>query len=63
MSTGDVISHTFTIKNDIRRFPKDIDSVHNILARRADGKSDVERHEGDEPTDGGGRGKEGRNGG
>ena len=48
--TCQVVSHTFAIENNIRRLPEDINSVHNILARRADGKSNVERHREEEYT-------------
>jgi hypothetical protein len=41
---GGIVSHTFAIENNIRRLPEDINSVDNILACRADGKRDVERH-------------------
>lgn len=50
MPSGNTIPRTFAIKNDIWRFPEDVDSVHNILARRADGESDVERHKEEEYT-------------
>lgn len=50
ISNGDIVSHTFAIKNNIRRFPEDIDGVNNVLACRADGKSNVERHREDECT-------------
>jgi hypothetical protein len=44
MSSGNIVPHTFAIENDIRRFPENINSVHNILARCADSESDVEGH-------------------
>jgi len=44
VSSGNIFPHTFAIENNVRRLPEDIDSVHDILASRADGKSDVEWH-------------------
>ena len=41
-----LISRTFAIENNVRRLPENIDSVHDILASRADGESDVEWHGG-----------------
>lgn len=46
MSSGDIFLRTFAIENNVRGFPQDIDSIHDILARRTDGKSDVEGHNG-----------------
>ena len=61
MSSDDIIYHTFTIENNIRRLSEDVNSVHNILACRTDGKSDVERHK-KYMQDGGEEGKRRQNG-
>lgn len=50
MPSGNTVSLTFAVDNDVGRLPEDIDSVDNILTCRADGKSDVERHKGEEYT-------------
>ena len=44
MASGNNVHHTFAIDNNVRRFPEDIDSVDDILAGRANGESDIERH-------------------
>ena len=62
MSSGNIVSHTFTIENDIRRFSEDVNSVYNILARRTDGKGDIEWHKGKEQTGQWRRGRRRRNG-
>ena len=46
MSSSNIFPHTFAIKNNVGRLPEDVDGVHDILASRADGKSDVEWHGG-----------------
>ena len=45
-----MISHTFAIENDVGGLPEDVNGVHDILARRTDGKSDIEGHGEEEYT-------------
>jgi len=50
MSSGVMGRRTFAIENDIGRLPEDINSVNDVLARRTDGKGNVERHKKEEYT-------------
>jgi len=63
VSSGNIFPHTFAIENNVRGLSEDIDSVHNVLTSRADGKSDVEWHRGGgKCTRRGEEGEGGRNG-